>query len=992
MLAKKYVIDDVFVREHLDVLPALFLTPKDSEVLARLSLLMRRWPDPNLYPALLLSLLRLPVSFKKLRGVMHVTRLVGAEYFYKRKALDGSVQRRRLFVKVLRTSLEYPFGKRPVLGIIVTFNLMKQRREAFEEQHIIEAVQRIIPDARGVEDSWIDSQDRQMGVHSVYLEIEKLSEKFTSQEVEALQHALPSELKGCIEQLVPMTFMRRNEEEVYRNILALRDQLKTVRDIPQMTISFEEQTQFDLFFTVVLLRLIKGKEPSIRELFESSNQNVVFIPDRVDLVGSLRKVYQKEATIFRVQLPKSQFYRKDRSVNLYKARRTVVAFVNKALGQVRDYNGGLILKQNERLEDFVSLMPHVVDEFILENFFYSVTPIAMQSILPANLVKEWFMAFQDLSDRELPRKKPYLLTHQKQEGAFMIIIRADDMTFKEGLLALINRLEIPTLELAFSEMKMHGSYCFGLLYRPSQLGQEKILYGQIRELMEAWRIEVGKEQALSLALFGNEPTLDPRIAKGDHSYIIIKMLFEGLTRMGQDGRVQMAIAERYEMSPDARQYTFYLRDCQWSNGATITAHDFEYSWKKALNPHARSIESNSLFILKNARRVKERRLPLDQVGVHAVDDRTLVVDLEYPAPFFLEVVSHWTFSLINSLIDQMHPGWAYQAGEQFVCNGPFKLAEWNHRKLVVVKNKNYWDAEAVHLHQIAITMVDHGQNAMRMLQTGQVDAIGRPMTMFPPAGCEHTLEEVDLDTFPLCGIAALLLNTQHFPFNHKKIRQAFAYAIDYAYLEHFVAHEYGGPCNSILPTQLSLHTKSLFPAHNLQQARRLFQEGLGEIGFVKSDFPRLSLSYVRGKYQERLFTNLARQWKEIFGIDIHLESYSWRDQYEQLIQGRYQMASFEFKALWRDPLHLFDAFYKKGSPPNFSGWEHPHYRQLLQQAKAADDFEIRNGLLAEAEELLAQEMPIIPLYQLTGHLLRKRNIKHLLTTECFQADFKWVTT
>ncbi|MBS0623059.1 MAG: peptide ABC transporter substrate-binding protein [Verrucomicrobia bacterium] len=991
MLTKKYLVDDVFVRENLNLLPISFLTAKDSEILARLSSLLRNWPDPNLYPSLLISLLRLPLPFKKIRSIAHLTRLIAAEYFYKRKVLDGSPQRRRLFVKLLRTSLEYPFGTRRVLGMVVTFNLMKQK-EAFEEQHIIEAVQRIIPHVKGVEDSFVDAQDWQMGIHSVYLEIEKdpPTSYFTIEEIQSLQKALPSELKGCIEQLVPMTFMRRNEEEVYRNILALRDQLKTVRDIPQMTISFEEQTQFDLFFTVVLLRLVKGKEPSVKEVFEKSNPDIVFIPDRVDLVGSLRKLYQKEATVFRLQLPKSHFYRKDRSVNLYKARRTVVALINKAIGHVRDYNGGLILKQNERLEDFLSVMPNGMDEFLLENFFYSITPIAMQSILPALLVKDWFLAFQDLCDQELPKKNPYILSCQKQEEAFIIIIRADDMTFKEEILSLMNRMQIPSLELAFSEIKIHGSYCFGLLYRPSQLGQENFLYTQVHQLMEQWSVKVVADQTLVLALSDSEPTLDPRITKTDQSYIIIKMLFEGLTRMGRDGQPQMTIAQSYEVSSDYKRYIFHLRECKWSNEAPITAQDFEYSWKKALNPHTRSIYGESLFILKNARRAKEKKVPLDQVGVHALDDRTLVVDLEYSAPFFLEVVSHWTFSLINSVIDRTNPGWAYQAGEKFVCNGPFTLAQWNqHRKLVVVKNPHYWDADSVHLNQISITMVNQGQNEMRMLQTGQLDLIGRPMTVLPPAGLEHNLDEVDLVTYPLYGLVALALNTQQFPFNHKKIRQAFAYAIDYALLDKFVGHEYGGPCNSLLPSQLSLHTKSLFPVRDLQYARMLFQQGLGEIGFVKSDFPRLSLSFPQGKYQEALFASLAKQWKEAFGIEVHLESTGSREHYERMTQGRYQMASFELRAMWKDPLHLFDMFDTRGTSLSFPGEGYSKYRLLLQQAKQEDDLQLRRQYLAEAEELLAEEMPILPLYQLSGHMLKKRGLKGVFVSECFQVDFKW---
>ncbi len=988
MPAAKHELDDFFRRENLNLLPVSFLNARDSEVLARISLLMRMFQDRNLYSSLLLTLLRLPHQFKKVRSVAHLSRLIAAEYFYKKKVLKGAAHHRNLYIKLLRTRLEYPFGTKSVLGIVVIFNLMKQR-EAFEEQHIIEAVKRIASDVKEVDSSFIDYQDKQNGVHSVYLEIEREC-GFSLKEVQKLQKELPNELKGCIEQLVPMTFMRRNEEEVYRNILALRDQLKSVRDIPQMTISFEEQTQFDLFFTVVLLRLVKGKEPSVKELFERENPDIVYIPDRVDLVGSLRKVYQKEATVFRLQLPKGQFYRKDRSVNLYKARRHIVSMLTKALGQVRDYNGGLILKQNERLDDFLSIMPKYHDEFLLENFFYSITPIAMQSILPAALVKEWFLVFSELSDREIPKKRPYLLSFFKREETVLVIVRADDSSFKEELLNAIMKLEIPSLELAFSEVKIHGAYCFGFLYRPSQVGNENGFCDKVRETLDKWGERVHEEQSLSIALYGNEPSLDPRITKGDQSYIIIKMLFEGLMRIGKDGKPHPAIAESFEVSKDFKTYTFHLRDSRWSNGAPVTAQDFEYSWKKTLNPHARSVFSHTLFMIKNARLAKEKKIGLDQVGIHAVDDRTLVVELEYPAPYFPEVVSHWTYSLINSLIDRMHPGWAFQAGEKYVCNGPFKLAEWKQgRAITVVKNPLYWDNKAVKMSKISINMIDQGQNELRMMEMGELDIVGRPMTAFPQAGFEQTFEDIDLISYPLYGVFGIVFNTTQFPFNHKKIRQAFAYAIDYSALSNQSPNEYGGPCSSILPTHLSLHSSSLFPMQDLKKARALFREGLGEIGFVKSDFPRIKLIYSKGMHREALFVHLQRQWKEAFGIEIYLESYSWREHFDMMVRGKYQFGGIELRALWYDPLHLLDFFQKRSSLLNLAFWENHKYRALIKQAKEEATIEERNVHLKDAEKIIASEMPMIPLYQLTGNYLKKSGLKDVSTSECFQIDFKW---
>ncbi|MCC5832708.1 MAG: peptide ABC transporter substrate-binding protein [Chlamydiales bacterium] len=992
---KKKELEDFLLKGNLNLLPATFLEDKESQVLMRVSSLMRYWPDEELYPSLLLSLLHFPRQFKKIRSVAHLGRVVCAEFFYKKKvikALDHFPEKRHLFLKLLKTRLKFPFGSKSVMGMVVAFNLMKHR-EAFEEQHILEAVRRVVPGVKVVKGSLIDQQDKQNQVHTVYFEIEREERpEFSLDEVKKLSLELPDELKGCIEQLVPMTFMRRNEEEVYRNVVTLRDQLKSPRDIPQATITFEEQTQFDLFFTVVLLRITKDKQPSVLELLERSFPDTVFIPDRIDYVGTLRKVYQKEATVFRVQISKSSFFRKDRSVNLYKARRHVVSMLMETLGPIRDYNGGLILKQNERLEDFLALMPKVYDEFFLENFFYSITPIAMQSILPPGVVKEWFLAFSELLDKEPSQKECYLLSCRKYEDTAMVIVRAEDRSFKEPLLKEIKEYEIPSLELGFSEVNHHGTFCFGFLYRPSLIDHEIDFCQIIRNSLEKWSQKLSEEQTLRIAVHGNEPSLDPRITKGDQSYIIIKMLFEGLTRIGPDGKPHLAIAKSFEVTPDFKTYTFRLRDAKWSNGMPITAYDFEYSWKNALDPQANSVFTNTLYVIKNARLAKEGRRTLEEVGIHALDEKSLRVELEYPVPYFLEVAAHWTYSLINSSIDKKYPGWAYQAGETYVCNGPFKLSEWRHHRMITVeKNPYYWDANSVKLNRITINMMERAQSDVAMLEKGEVDILGRPTTTFPIDGLYHTFEDVESETYRLNGVFILCFNTTLFPFNHKKIRQAFASVIDREKLGLQVPHEFGGASYSLLPKELSLAKSPLFPKHDLEKARALFKEGLGEIGFVKSDFPRLTLSYYSGVKRANFFEELCRQWKEAFDIPIHLENYEWGTHFKRLLEGKYQMGGIELNARWNDPLHILEFFEERSDLLNIPSWEHDQYRVFLAQAKEADSLKERNLYLKQAEAFLAEEIPAIPLYQLAGRYLKRKGIRGISPQSNFQVDFKWAS-
>lgn len=978
--------------DMLQLTPLSFLESKDSVALKKSSRFLRKGADEEYGSSLLFSLLRFPREFKKIRAANHLSRLVLCEYYFKKKLLGvvtGVSQRRHLFLRLYQARLEYPFGSKSVLGIFVLFNLIRQR-EAFEEQHILAAIRRIIPDVNVVKGSFLDYEDRRNQFHNVYLEIEREENfKFSQEEMQRLKKELPSELEGCIEQLVPTTFMRRNEEEVYRTILTLREELRSVKDIPQVNITFEEQGGIELFFTVILVRLVKGShEPALKELFEKQHPEILFLLDRVDAVGYLRKTILKEATVFRLQIPKNPFFRKDRSVNLYKARSYVVSLLTRAFGPIRDFNGGLISKQSERLEDFLALMPDLHDEFLPENFFYSITPIVMQSLLPADLIKHWFMASLRLLAHELPRDKPFLTEELYVEGAFILVVSSNDVSFKEELSSGVSELEISSLELGAAEITQSGFLCMGFLYQPSEPGKEALLRDHVLKIMENWASRKIEENVLKLCLKGSEITLDPRLSKGDQSYIIIKMLFEGLTRMTPKGP-ELAIAKSCEASEDHKRYVFHLRDSKWSNGAPITAYDFEYSWKKALQPAAPSVFSSNFFLIKNAKKAKDNLVTIDEVGIHALDAKTLVVELESPAPFFLEMTAHATYALINSFIDRKYPGWAYQAGDTYVSNGPFKLVQWKHKRAItVMKNPEYWDAESVTLDKVTINFVDTVTDEMRLFQQGESDLLGRPLNSIKPS-LHFTAPDIEKVTYPLLGTFMLWFNTKTGLFANRKIRKAFAMATNKSAFRSAIGHEMTDIAHSILPKKLSLCAENLLPTFDLEGARRMFQEGLSEIGATAKDFSKLSLCFASDMYREPLFKVLAEQWETAFGMHVVLESYQWKEHFERLVNRGFEIGGMELRALWNDPGHLLEYFRNSRDLLNISGFENDEFMEAMNQSKQAASVLERKHYLALAEAILARETPGIPLYELSGSYYKKDSLKNVYTSEFFEIDFKW---
>src|SRR5690242_3813247 len=210
---------------------------------------------------------------------------------------------------------------------------------------------------------------------------------------------------------------------------------------------------------------------------------------------------------------------------------------------------------------------------------------------------------------------------------------------------------------------------------------------------------IGQRSTLRLNIENDPNTLDPRKARDLHSQALARLFFEGLTRVGKNGKAELALAESVSYSGDATQYTFHLKDAYWSNGDSVTAYDFIHAWKTLLDPAFPSDVAFQLYPIKNAKAAKEGRVASEAIGVRALDNKTLQIDLEYPVPYFLELVAIPAFFPINSHVDRIVPKWADQPSS-YVCNGPFRLKEWKHNACITAsKNDAYWDAPSVKLSE-----------------------------------------------------------------------------------------------------------------------------------------------------------------------------------------------------------------------------------------------------------------------------------------------------
>ena len=230
---------------------------------------------------------------------------------------------------------------------------------------------------------------------------------------------------------------------------------------------------------------------------------------------------------------------------------------------------------------------------------------------------------------------------------------------------------------------------------------------------------------------GDEPqTLDPRKVRDLNGLTLMRMFFEGLTRIGPSNIPELALAHGVEISEDLKTYTFYLREATWSNGDPVEAEDFIYAWQTSLDPGFRADNAFQLYPIKNAKKIKAGEMPQDALGVRAIDSTTLVVELEYPLPYFLELAASPILFPVNRHVDRKDSRWVEKI-TGFVCNGPFRPLEWKHHYLIRAgKNDSYWEAGQVKLDQIEMIMVPE-LTELELFETKKLHWAGSPLSLLP---------------------------------------------------------------------------------------------------------------------------------------------------------------------------------------------------------------------------------------------------------------------
>lgn len=474
----------------------------------------------------------------------------------------------------------------------------------------------------------------------------------------------------------------------------------------------------------------------------------------------------------------------------------------------------------------------------------------------------------------------------------------------------------------------------------------------------------------------SEPgSLHPAKAQGTHDSWILNHTFEGLTKKTEEGEIVPAVAESWEASEDGKTMTFKLKDgLKWSNGDPITANDFEYAWKHALNPETAADYAYQLYYLKGGAEYNAKKGKEEDVGVKAKDDLTLEVILEEPTPYFLDLTSFYAYFPINKKVQEENPEWALEA-ETHVSNGPFKLTEWKHKESIKIeKNENYYDKDQVKLDAVNFALIEDENTAWQMYENGELD-LAYPLPVDKQGQLVNSGDK-EFQNGPELAVYYYNLNTKVKPFNNIKVRKALSMAIDRKMITENVAQGGQQPAYGIVPPGIpdatgdfQENSGNLFE-ENVDEAKKLLKEGLAEEGM--KEMPDFSILFNTLDAHKKIAEAVQEMWRKNLGVEVKLENAEFQVKLDREKAGDFQISRAGWVGDYVDPMTFM--LWETDGAYNDADWSNKEYDKYLEESKSALKPEERMPILHKAEKVLIDEMPIIPIYFYTKPYMVKSNV------------------
>lgn len=456
------------------------------------------------------------------------------------------------------------------------------------------------------------------------------------------------------------------------------------------------------------------------------------------------------------------------------------------------------------------------------------------------------------------------------------------------------------------------------------------------------------------------PSLDPNVSSGMAAPILTD-LFVGLVARDADLRPSPASAESWTVSPDGLTWTFRLRpDLRWSDGKPLTADDFVYTYRRLMTPATASQIAGAFFFIEGARDVFKGSAPPETLGVTAPDPATVMIRLEHPVPYLLDLFSTTQVGPVPRHVIEEH-GAAWARPGRMVSNGAYVLAErvpQTYMKLV--KNPHFFAADSVMIDEVYWHPTQDLATSLRRFRAGELDVV----LNFPP-------DEIDRlkDTFrealhitPALGTYFLALNTRREPFDDVRVRKALSLAVDREAIAERLLRTGVKPAWSFVTPDFEGYGGIVPPERSKTLAARQAEarELLKQAGFGPDNPLTVPLVYETQEENRRIMVAIAGMWQAI-GVKTELENVQFGVLRSRVLTGNYDAARFTYFASF-DDAYAFMQVFASGNPNNWPGYASETYDALLDRYNRTPDAAERAAVLREAETLMMGEYPVIPIY------------------------------
>lgn len=497
---------------------------------------------------------------------------------------------------------------------------------------------------------------------------------------------------------------------------------------------------------------------------------------------------------------------------------------------------------------------------------------------------------------------------------------------------------------------------------------------------EAKNLNSFADGEIAITLGGEPRTLDPTLNSLSFGSVYMIHFFEGLTKKDDKDNVVAGMAESWNISADGLKYTFHLRtNAKWSDGKPVVASDFEYAIKRAANPETGASYSHMLNVIKNASLVISGKAEVDDLQVKALDDYTLEIILENPAPYFLEYISVSSpyFPVRKDIVEEFGDEWSRKP-ETYIVNGPYIMTERKtDEKIVMEVNPNYYAKDEIIAKKITVVIMSDSNTALAAIREGTIlfSYLEAPMGEIPTLLKENYLLQERGS-----GIFFLEMNTLKGVLTNKNIRRALAIAFDRNYIISNVIKMDQIPAGAFVTTGMKDYDGGDFRKNggnyidvdnyqnNIEEAKRLFAEA----GYPNGeDFPVLELRSTPG-YFTIICEAIQEMYKDNLGIDIFIKSEEYNTTYQAMVQKDYDLARSGWNADFSDPMSVLN-FFSKTSAVNHTGFANDEFYSLMEFASKTQNQKERMEALHKAEDILFDYMPVIPLiYKLNPYMINPK--------------------